>query len=76
MLQKLKNLLDAEPFTPFRLVVTSGTTYDVHSPYQVAIGETLVDYFFPRSDRSASFRLNQLVSVETLDAPHQQAEAK
>lgn len=69
MLEKLKDLLDREPFVSFRIVVTSGSVYEVISPYQIAIGQTQLDYYFPRSDRSATIRLNQLVSLETLDQP-------
>ena len=67
MLEKLKDLLDREPFVSFRIVLTSGHGYDVTTPYQVAIGQTQFDYYFPRSDRSATVRLNQVVSFETLD---------
>ena len=67
MVEKLKEFLDREPFAPFRIVVTSGGAYDVTSPYQLAIGQTLADYFYPRSDRSAVVRLNQVVSIETLE---------
>lgn len=67
MTEKLKELLDADPFEPFRIVVTSGGAYDVTSPYQVAVGETRLDYFYPRSDRSAMVRLNQVVAFETLE---------
>ena len=65
--EKLKQLLDREPFVPFRIVVTSGGAYDVTSPYQVAIGRTQLDYFYPRSDRSAMVRMNQIVACETLE---------
>jgi hypothetical protein len=68
MLDRLKHHLDVDPFVPFRLVATSGTTYDVQSSYQIAIGETLLEYFYPKSDRIATIRLNQLVGFETLDA--------
>jgi hypothetical protein len=67
MLKNLKEMLDTEPFVPFRIVVTSGGSYDVHSPYQVAVGETRLDYFFPRSDRDATVRLNQIVAFEALE---------
>jgi len=67
MVEKLKTLLDKEPFVPFRIVVTSGGSYEVTSPYQIALGETLFDYFYPRSDRDATIRLNQIVSVEALE---------
>ena len=67
MLDDLRSWLGNEPFVPFRIVVTSGGSYDVTSPYQVAIGQTQFDYYFPRSDRKATVRLNQLVAFETLE---------
>ena len=67
MLEKLKEMLDKEPFASFRIILTSGTAYEVVSPYQVSIGATQFDYFFPRSDRSAMIRLSQIVALETLD---------
>ena len=67
MVEKLKEMLDTEPFIPFRIVVTSGGSYDVHSPYQVAVGETRFDYFFPKSDRDATVRINQIVAFDALE---------
>ena len=67
MLEDLKAWLDHDPFVPFRIVVTSGGAHEVTSAYQIAIGQTQFDYYFPRSDRKATIRLNQLVAFETLD---------
>jgi hypothetical protein len=67
MLNDLREWLDNDPFIPFRIVVTSGGSFEVTSPYQVAIGETQFDYYFPRSDRKAVVRMNQMVSIETLE---------
>ena len=67
MLDDLKAWLDNDPFVPFRIVVTSGNGYEVTSPHQVAIGQTQLDYYFPRSDRKAVVRLNQVVALETLN---------
>lgn len=67
MIDDLKAWLDNDPFVPFRIVVTSGNAYEVSSPYQLAIGNTQFDYYFPKSDRKATVRLNQLVALETLE---------
>jgi hypothetical protein len=64
MLDDLKELLGREPFTPFRIVLTSGSTYDVGSPLQVAVGKTQLNYYPPKSDRWAILRLNQIASFE------------
>ena len=67
LLNDLKEWLDKEPFHAFRVVLTSGTGYDVTSPYQIAIGLTQFDYYFPESDRKAVVSLNQIESFETLE---------
>jgi len=63
-MNELKELLDREPFAAFRIILTSGSSYEVTSPYQVAIGQTQVDYYFPRSDRKAVLRMNQIAAFE------------
>ena len=67
MLDHSKEWLDHEPFVPFRVVVTRRGGYGVIRPYQVAIGRTQFDYYFPKSDRKGTVRLNQIVSSETLE---------
>jgi hypothetical protein len=64
MIEDLKEFLDREPFAAFRIVVSSGDRYEVTSPYQIAIGRTQLDYYFPRSDRKAVVRMNQIVAFE------------
>jgi hypothetical protein len=67
MLDDLKEFLDREPFANFRIVLASGYGYEVSSPYQVAIGRTQLDYYFPRSDRKAVLRLSQIVAFENTE---------
>jgi hypothetical protein len=64
VVNELKDLLDREPFAAFRIVLTSGSSYEVTSPYQIAIGQTQLHYYFPRSDRKAVLRMNQIASYE------------
>ena len=52
---------------PFRIILTSGSSYDVSTPYQLAIGKTQLDYYFPKSDRKAVLRQNQIASFATVD---------
>jgi hypothetical protein len=66
MLDQIREQLDREPFTPFRIITTSGDRYDVLDPHAVAIAQTYLFYCFPRSDRSAHIRLNQVVATESL----------
>jgi hypothetical protein len=64
MLNDLKELLGRDPFSPFRIVVTSGNAYAVTSPFQVALGASQLNYCYPKSDRWAVLRLNQVVAYE------------
>jgi hypothetical protein len=61
-------MLHRDPFQAFRIVLTSGDYYEVTYPDLVAIGEMQLFYCFPRSDRLAHLRLNQIVAVEVLQA--------
>ena len=68
MLEDLRELLNGDPFVPFRIVLTSGSTYEVTNPFQIAVGETQLNYFYPRSDKWAILRLNQIASFEIQEA--------
>jgi len=67
MIERLEELLRKEPFIPFRLILTSGNSYEVISPLMVAMGKTELAYFCPKSDKLAHLRLNQLAALETLE---------
>ena len=68
MLETLEDMLNRDPFTPFRIVLTSGTAYDVQYPHLVALGKSQLTIYPPRSDRFFILRLNQIAAVEALDA--------
>ena len=67
MLDTLREMLHQEPFQPFRIVLTSGGGYEVVNPDLVALGQTQLTLYFPRSDRYAVLRLNQIAALESLD---------
>jgi len=66
MVEKVNELLNRDPFVSFRVILSSGTSYEVTGPWQLIVQQSVVGYLFPRSDREAIFRANQLVAVETL----------
>ncbi len=68
MLESIVKMLDAKPFHPFRIVLTSGSAYDVTNPHLVAMGQSQIVFCFPRSDRHAILRLNQIAAIETIQA--------
>ncbi len=64
MLEQIRELLEREPFQSFRIVLTSGDRFEVTDPHLLAIGESLIFYCYPRSDRLAYLRLNQIAAVD------------
>ncbi len=68
MIKQLHELLDSEPFVPFRIVLTSGKEYPISNPHLVAFGESQITVYTPKSDHWAILRLNQIASVETVQA--------
>jgi hypothetical protein len=69
MREEIIALLKRDPFVPFTIVTTSGREYAVANPNLVALGQSLLHVFFPRSDRSATLRITEVVSLEFGDTP-------
>lgn len=61
-------MMDRDPFQPFRIILTRGDRYDITNPHLLALGRTLLIVCYPRSDRFAVLRLNQLAAIEALEA--------
>ncbi|HUO06773.1 MAG TPA: hypothetical protein VM008_00435 [Phycisphaerae bacterium] len=68
IIDTLRDMLTAEPFVPFQITATNGKHYEVRDPQGVAIGQTQVSYYFPKSDRFAHIRTAEIVSIETVQA--------
>jgi hypothetical protein len=64
ILDTIQALQRRDPFDPFRIVISSGDKYLVENPHNLAIGESLLSYFYPHSDRFVFIRINQLVAIE------------
>ena len=68
MLKTLKELLKNDPFIPFRIVLTSGKEYEINHVQLVAIGETQITVYAPKSDDWSILRMNQIASIEITQA--------
>jgi hypothetical protein len=66
LLETIRELLHREPFAPFRVVLTSGSSYDVTNPDLVALGQSQITLYAPKSDRWSILRLNQIAAVDVL----------
>lgn len=67
MLENIKALKHREPFVKFEIVMTSGDRYQIENPDILAIGKSELAYYFPKSNRVAFLRTNQVAAVEQLE---------
>ena len=65
MVESLLELLHKTPFQPFKIVTGSGDKYEVQDSSLVAVGQLMINYFYPRSDRWVFLRLNQITALES-----------
>jgi hypothetical protein len=68
MLEELRDMLRRAPFHRFRIITTSGHVYEVDDPLCLAMAESYLFCAYPKSDRSARIRLNQIVALEAHEA--------
>lgn len=59
-------LLDRDPFVPFRLLLSSGGCYDIMNPHAAAMLKSEVFVVFPDGERWAHVPLLHIASIETL----------
>jgi len=64
--ENIQELLNRVPFLPFRLVMTSGKTYEVVSPNSAALLKSEVFVVFPDGERWAHVPFLHIASIETL----------
>jgi hypothetical protein len=64
--ENIQELLNREPFLPFRLVMTSGKTYEVVSPNSAALLKSEVFVVLPDGERWAHVPFLHIASIETL----------
>ncbi len=62
----IRELLDRDPFVPFRLVLSSGRHYDVVDPQMTVLLKSEIFIAFPDGERSSLIPLLHVTSVETL----------
>jgi len=68
----IEALVRKRPFVPFRILLSTGETYDVHHPELVMVGKRsaligITSDPTPRYDRFATISLLHVVRLEPLD---------
>ena len=64
--ENIQELLNREPFLPFRLIMSSGKTYEVVSPNSAALLKSEVFVVLPDGDHGAHVPFLHIASIETL----------
>lgn len=62
----IREMLDRDPFEPFRIVTSAGESFVVRDPHAVALMKSEVFIAQPRTDKRAFIPLLHVVTVETL----------
>jgi hypothetical protein len=66
----IRDLLEREPFQPFRIRASSGAAYDVRSPGLVVLLRSQVLIAEPRSDRYSVIPLLHVAGIELIGNGH------
>jgi hypothetical protein len=66
LLDAIRDLKHRDPFTPFRVVMSSGESYTVEHPDLLAMNENHLVYCLPRSNRVIYMRVAQIVTVDDI----------
>ena len=69
VLDTIRDLKHREPFTPFRVVMTSGESQVVEHPDSLAMNDSQLFYCMPRSGRVIYMRLNQIAAIDDPGEP-------
>jgi hypothetical protein len=62
----IQELLDRDPFAPFRLVLSSGKNYDVLNPETTVLLKSEIFIAFPDGEHWSLVPLLHVASIETL----------
>ena len=68
MVESIVDLINAEPFHPFKIILTSGEVHEIPNPNLVAVGKSVIVLCWPKSDRISILRQNQIVSIDVPQA--------
>ena len=63
---EIRSRLRDESFKPFELILSSGDRFEVTSPFSLAMGESSMTVYPPRST-SVLFRKSQVVAIRVLE---------
>ena len=62
--KSVQELVEKEPFRPFRIVTASGKEYVVENPDLVIVMRSEIFYAFPKKNRWTLIPISQITSIE------------
>ena len=68
--KELRELLEREPFTAFRIRVSSGDEYEIRNPALTIVMRSRLMIYFPKSDRWTLVPYLHIAAIEALGNGH------
>lgn len=68
--ETIVDMLEREPFQPFRVCLSSGESYTVTNPHMVAVMKSKVFIALPGSERSTFVAYLHIAALETIGNGH------
>ena len=72
----IQELLDKEPFEPFRVCLSNGDRYEVRNPHLVALMKSKVFIAMPNSERWSIVSYLHIAALETISNGHRGAKRR
>jgi hypothetical protein len=63
-IERIIELKHKSPFEKFKVIMTSGSACTIEHPDLLAVGDSRMTYYIPKTDRAVEMRLNQISEVE------------
>jgi hypothetical protein len=68
--QTVVDMLEREPFEPFRICLSNGESYAVRNPHMVAVMKSRLFVALPDSERSSFVSYLHIAALETISNGH------
>ena len=66
----IQHMLDQSPFTPFRVCLSNGESYEVRNPHMVALMKSKAFIALPHSERWAFVSYLHIAALESISDGH------
>ena len=67
MRKELLELLEQDPFRPFRIILANGQSYEVRFPRLLGVGQDVVYFYHSKSELYSILRLVQIAALDIIE---------